>query len=146
MESLKKFGERLTELLLSQELTSDKLGTKIGVSGSSIRRWCNGTLNIKLSKANTLADYFKCSLEFLFGKTEKILDFVLYPSEPFYPQLRRVMKEKGVTRYRLVKDLKKSHGHFYFWEKGGDPSMQTVIDLADYLDCSLDYLTGRERK
>ena len=40
MESLKRFGERLTELLLSQELTSDKLGTKIGVSGSSIRRWC----------------------------------------------------------------------------------------------------------
>lgn len=83
---------------------------------------------------------------FFSEKRKKYLILFYMPSEPFYPQLRRVMKEKGVTRYRLVKDLKKSHGHFYFWEKGGDPSMQTVIDLADYLDCTLDYLTGRERK
>lgn len=58
MESLKKICERLTELLLSQELTSDKLGTKIGVSGSSIRRWCNGTLNIKLVQSKCFGGLF----------------------------------------------------------------------------------------
>ncbi len=75
-----------------------------------------------------------------------MLDFVIYPALPFFEQLNEIMKKKNINKEIFIKDLKKSHGHFYFWEKGGDPSMHTVIDLADYLDCTLDYLTGRERK
>ena len=76
MKSVEKFGERLSELMNSKELSSDKLGKIIGVNGSSVRRWCKGTLNIKLSKAVSISDYFACSLEFLFGRSEKKLDFI----------------------------------------------------------------------
>ena len=55
------------------------------------------------------------------------------------------MKEKGVTRYRLVKDLPIYDGYFTNWKKGKSPNILTLILLADYLDVTIDYLVGREK-
>lgn len=145
MEILSKFGERLTELMQNKNITALKLAEIIGVKNSTISRYKDGKMSIKLSKAIAIADYFKCSLEFLFGKSEKIIDFTLREALPFYPRLMSIMKANEITCYRLIIDLKKSNGHFDYWEKGGDPFMTSVIDLATYLDCTLDYLVGRER-
>ena len=92
-----------------------------------------------------LADYFQCSLDFLAGRSETVLDYQVREMPPFYDSLRAVMKEKGVTRYRLVKDLPIYDGYFTNWKRGKSPNILTLILLADYLDVTIDYLVGREK-
>lgn len=145
MDILSIFSERLSELMFDGKITTEQLGKAIGLNGSAVRHWKEKTNSIALSNAVAVADYFKCSLEYLFGRTENFLDFTPLPVFPFYDRLRSIMDMKNITRYRICLDLKKSHRHFDKWKSGADPLIETVIELADYFDCTLDYLVGRER-
>jgi transcriptional regulator with XRE-family HTH domain len=53
------------------------------------------------------------------------------------------MKEKQITRYNLVKNTNIYDSYFSNWKNGSDVNILTLIRLADYLDCSIDYLVGR---
>ncbi len=145
MEAQSKFGEKLSELMFSENLTNEQMGKIAGTDASSVSRWRQGKHNIKLSKAIIIADHFKCSLDFLFGRSETQLDFLINPALPFNERLHAIMQDRGITRYRIVTDLKKSHGNFDYWKTGCDPFIDTVIELAIYFDISLDQFVGRDR-
>lgn len=55
------------------------------------------------------------------------------------------MKEKGVTRYRMAKESKIKDSYFTAWSRGADPNVDSVMEAADYLNVSIDYLVGRDR-
>ena len=145
MKSLSKFSCVLKELILENDLTLEQLAKAIGISDSTVCNWKNAKQNISLSNTLGLSDYFNCSLEFLMGRTETKLDYTPCACPPFYDRLRQIMKERGITRYRIVKERIASDGNFYSWKNGGDPFLQSVIDLADYLGYTLDYFVGREQ-
>lgn len=46
----------------------------------------------------------------------------------------------------LAKEIGISSGILTKWKKGTIPSGEMLIKLADYLDCSVDYLLGRTDK
>ena len=147
MENKNVFHERLTELMIEKGVNTVSLAAAIGVSDETVRvrRWKNGERDILLSQLVKLADYFQCSLDLLTGRSDTVLDYQVREMPPFYDSLRAVMKEKGVTRYRLVKDLPIYDGYFTNWKKGKSPNILTLIMLADYLDVTIDYLVGREK-
>lgn len=145
MDNLSKFSERLKDLMFeANDIKSEQLGKAIGISGQTIRAWCDGSQSIFLSKAVRLADYFHCSLEYLVGRSDTLLDFTIKPCPPFYDQFRAVMKERGATRYRMAKESKIKDSYFTTWKEGSDPHILSVITVADYLDVTIDYLVGRE--
>ena len=145
MENKNVFHERLTELMIEKGVNTVSLAAAIGVSDETGRRWKNGARDILLSQLVTLADYFQCSLDFLTGRSDTVLDYQVREMPPFYDSLRAVMAEKGVTRYKLVKDLPIYDGYFTNWKKGKSPNILTLIMLADYIDVTIDYLVGREK-
>lgn len=145
MLSLSKFSERFIELMQNDNKTAKQMAELLNTDESTVSRWKEGKMSIKLSKAILISVHFKCSLEYLFGRNEEFLDFDLKPTLPFYTCLREIMKARGITRYRVVKDLSKSNGHFDHWKKGGDPFVETVAELADFIGCTLDNLVGREK-
>ena len=145
MENKNVFHERLTELMIEKGVNTVSLAAAIGVSDETVRRWKNGERDILLSQLVKLADYFQCSLDFLTGRSDTVLDYQVSEMPPFYDSLRAVMKEKGVTRYRLVKDLPIYDGYFTNLKRGKSPNILTLILLADYLDVTIDYLVGREK-
>ena len=145
MENKSVFHERLTELMIEKGVNTVSLAAAIGVSDETVRRWKNGERDILLSQLVKLADYFQCSLDFLTGRSDTVLDYQVSEMPPFYDSLRAVMAEKGVTRYKLVKDLPIYDGYFTNWKKGKSPNILTLIMLADYLDVTIDYLVGREK-
>ncbi len=145
MDIMSIFSERLNEFMLEASLTTDQLAEKIGVDGSSVRFWKLKKAVISLSNAIAVADYFNCSLDFLFGRSVTVIDFTPQPALPFYERLTSIMRDKNISRYRLCIDLQKGHGHFDRWKSGVDPRMNTVYELAVYLDVTLDYLAGRDR-
>lgn len=53
--------------------------------------------------------------------------------------------EKKLGQVALAKELKVSKGTISFWENGlREPSMSSLIAVADYFNVSVDYLLGRE--
>lgn len=144
MENKNEFHERLSELMIEKGVNTVSLASALGVSDETVRRWKNGQRDILLSQLVKLADYFQCSLDFLAGRSDAVLDYPVKEMPPFYDSLRAVMAEKGITRYKLVKDLPIYDGYFTNWKKGKSPNILTLILLADYLDVSIDYLVGRD--
>lgn len=144
---MKTFSETLQELLDERQLSVKDLQEYLQYADPSpIYFWLRDQKGLKLDTAVKLADYFSCSLDYLMGKREfeeKGAHFK--PCPPFGEQLKRVLKEKGVSQYKLAKETEFKGGHFYKWfHQGSIPQMDTVIRLADYLGVSLDYLVGRE--
>jgi len=140
------FSERLTELMEELEFTPKKLSEITGLSINSIYSWKkDSAYKIYLSNMIKLCDVLECSLDFLAGRTENVLDYKPQKCPPFYDRLREIMKKENITRYRLVKDTKIYDNYFSVWKSGRDPQLYTLIRLADYLDCSIDYLIGRDR-
>ena len=75
MENKNIFHERLTELMIEKGLNTVSLAAAIGVSDETVRRWKNGERDILLSQLVKLADYFHCSLDFLAGRSDVVLDY-----------------------------------------------------------------------
>lgn len=145
MDIMSNFRERLNDHMLDAPIKSDQLGKAIGVSGQSIRAWCDGSQSIFLSNVIKLADYFHCSIDYLVGISDSTAEFNAKQYQPFYDRLRMVMKENGITRYRLTKDSKIKDSYFTTWKSGSDPHIISVIEVAKYLDVTIDYLIGREK-
>ena len=145
MEYLSKLSERLKFLMLDHDnIKSDALGKITEISGSTIRSLLRGEALPSLATAIKLADFFECSLDFLAGKVEIDRKVTPRPLPPFYENLRKVMKERNITRYYLThktSDIRDSH--FSNWIQGEQPKLITVCTLSKHLDVSLDYLVGR---
>lgn len=145
MDILTIFSERLKELMYEQGITTDQsLSQHLGISDETVRLWKNGRRYISLSQLIKLADYLNCSIDYLTGRSETILDFTPNKCHSFYDRLRFVMSEKKVSRYELVKNTRIYDSYFSNWKKGADIHILTLVLLADYLDCSIDYLIGRD--
>lgn len=145
MDIMTNFAETLTELMIDKQIKSEELGKTLGFNGSSIRRWCNGSGTINLKNLIKLADYFTCSMEYLIGRSIYKLSFTLYPCLPFYERFWEVLRKSGKTSYTLEKQTRFKGNYFNMWKNGALPNLPLLIELSNLLDCSIDYLVGRER-
>ncbi|MDD6488925.1 MAG: helix-turn-helix transcriptional regulator [Clostridia bacterium] len=65
----------------------------------------------------------------------------------FYETLSELMNKNKVTAKQLSETLKIGKNQFKYWkDKGNIPNGDTLIALADYFNCSVDYLLGRAEK
>lgn len=59
-------------------------------------------------------------------------------------RLKELRKKKGLTQIRLAIELNMSQNTISRYETGAhEPDVQTLIQLADYFNVSLDYLMER---
>ena len=60
-------------------------------------------------------------------------------------KISEIRKEKGISQKELAKFLNISPGNLCEWEKGKvEPNIFALKKLADFFECSVDYLIGRE--
>jgi len=146
MQELPKFCERLSELMFyADNITADKLGKVLNLGGSTIRQWRAGKRSPTFFNALRLAEYFGCSLDYLAGRIDDDIKFTPQPILPFHERLLYILNERGLTWYKVVKDTKISISNIHDWRSGSSPLLPRLIELADYLDVTLDYLVGRDR-
>lgn len=59
--------------------------------------------------------------------------------------LRKLRKEKGLTQEQTAKIFNVSLKSYNAWEQGDfQPKIETLIEMANYFDTTIDYLVGRE--
>ena len=112
MEEELKIGERITELLTIKEIDNKTFAENVGVNISTVSRWRNNAKYMRLSQIVNIADYFMCSLDFLVGRSDNILDFQPQPCPPFYPYFRELLKNKCITRNQVNNETRIKSSHF----------------------------------
>lgn len=63
----------------------------------------------------------------------------------FGEKLKELRKEKKISQSELASNLGRSQASYCDWEKNNtEPDIKTIIQLADFFGCSIDYLVDRE--
>ena len=143
---MSNFCERLKEYMVELGLTQEILESETGIPRSLISNFLLNKHTPSFDKLVALLEFFNCSADYLIGLTDIPTDETLYPVVPFNERLRTILKEKGVSQERLKRELNFSGSVIYKWLSGKNkPSTDSLIKLAKFFDCSVDYLIGRVR-
>lgn len=143
-----KFKERFNKLKQDNEISVEKIKQYLNLkSNSLIYFWLDGTYTPKLKYLNKLANLFECSIDYLLGKTDNIFaNNKVYNELPcFSDRLADIIKQNQLTKTMLRKQ-NVIGGSLYrsIFERKSDPTIETLIKLANYFNISIDYLVGRE--
>ena len=140
-----KISERLTELMSEKGVSNSELATVLGVTPCSVGRWKRGAKNMRFPQFIMIADYFNCSLDFLVGRSETYLDFVPKECPPFYEHFCKLISERGISKNKINTETSVKSSHLVDWKNGAKPQIHSLVELAEYLDISIDFLVGRDR-
>ena len=62
----------------------------------------------------------------------------------FTERFKKIVQTNNLTAYRVAKDTGISQGLMAEYHRGDKiPTVNNLVKIADYLDCSVDYLLGR---
>ncbi|MDE6474742.1 MAG: helix-turn-helix domain-containing protein [Clostridia bacterium] len=144
--NLSLFIEKLQDLMMENNLNAPTLAKIIGCSRASIYKYLNGTKIPSLDMSIRMANYFQCTMENLLGidVENHINEFLTCP--PFKDRLPFLCKHFDISRYELCKRTNISESVAYYWSKGTTtPSLESVIKIAECLNCSIDFVIGRTK-
>ena len=122
-------------------MTQEELGAAIWLNKSTIQRYENGIITqIKIPVLNALASALSVTPEWIIGQEEKEVKTML--------MLKELREEKGLNMRQLSTELGIPYTTYVSYEKGDrEPNIvETLIQMADFFECSLDRLLGRENK
>lgn len=140
------FIERLSEYMQERNLTQKVLESKYGIPSSTISALLLGKNMPGYNTLTKLLTIFNCSADFLLGVDEFPTEETLYPVIAFSERFKAILSEKKISQERVKKELSISASVIYKWVSGqSSPCATSLIRLAEYLDCSVDYLIGRRR-
>lgn len=58
----------------------------------------------------------------------------------------QILQSRGITAYKVAKETNIPQGQMNKYKNGkGIPTAENLIKIANYLDCSIDFLLGRTR-
>ncbi len=141
-----EFNVRLGELIEDNYSSKKEFIEKVEfLNAKNLGRWLNNEVKPSCKIFTQLADLFNCSMEYLLGRTEEIGTGKYNNIKPFDVQLKKIMKEKNISQYKMNNDGVSNPSHFNKWFKlKSEPQIETIIKLADYFGVTVDYMLGRE--
>ena len=144
MEIVESFGENLSELIFDNDLTPKAFADETKIDRSVIYKYLRKEILPTLPNLVLIADYFKCSIDFILGLSEN-QNITLKPTPPFYERFRHLLKDKNLTRYKFRQEIHFAKQSVDDWYNGKRfPTVDNLIKLAKYFNCTLDELLGRE--
>lgn len=113
------------------------------ISWSTAYSWLRNATEPNLSALIATADYLKSTIEFLIGRSADEIAIVGKNYPLIAQRIKEVMKESGISSYKLRKISKYDGSYFYNWEHGSEPLLSTLIELSNLFDCTIVHLIGR---
>ena len=142
---LSKVSESLQELLDERVLNQLSLAEKMNTGRKKLSDILNANNAPNYNTLIKLVEFFNCSADFLLGLKDYPCEEVEYkPVVPFGERLKAIMQERNISQGTLVEETGISWSILHGWLKGKtSPSMDTLVKIAAYFDCSVDTMLGR---
>ena len=136
---------RIKELRLNENASQSDMAKILEVSRSSYAMWESNNNIIPLKRLIALTDYFKVSLDYVFGFTNKIyLVKESYDLSICSQRLKELRKENHLTQLQVASFLHIDQPTWSIYENGksliGTPFL---YDLCKKYHVSADYLLGK---
>lgn len=142
---MSKFSETLKNLLDENNLSYKSFATDINISASRITDYVNGNKLPSVKNLIKIADYFKCSADFLLGRDYENPDKQYIAPVPFNERLLFLKNFFNFTNKQIYGETEITKSRYFDWLSGKrQPSVDNIIKLADLFDCSVDFVIGRE--
>ncbi len=141
---MSKLSENLKCLMNDAGIKSAALADAIGIDQSTVLSLLRGEGLPYTDTLVKLADYFSCSTDYLLGLTDDYSGTQFKQRPPFSQQLTIILAHFNVTKYRMEKDTGIAEKTVNRWHNGKtQPTSESLIKLANYFDCSVDFILGR---
>ena len=130
-----------------RDLKQKEIATILGVSQSNYSRWENNTEYIPLTKLNTLCNYYKVSMDYIFSFSE--INNYKYKKELSRKEvgsnLKRFRKKYNITQVELADMLNTTQSTISAYEAGETMILTSfALYLVDKFSISLDKLCNRQ--
>ncbi|MCL2555910.1 MAG: transcriptional regulator [Firmicutes bacterium] len=143
MDNLSDFVDSLQELMLEKGVKPIEIHNATKISLSVIYDWFKKKRIPNLNSLIAVSNYFECSIDYLCGRTEHNFFRKSNNLSTFSKRFRLLIEKKKVTRRKLSAEVNLSMGCIQrFLADTGKPLFYSLIRLADYFECSIDYLVG----
>lgn len=139
------FKNSLFDIMISKDVTIVKLAKELHTDPSTLHRWFNSVRDVKLKTLIKLADYFKCSIDYLCGKTHDYVEIMPKQCPKFSVRVKELMAEYNLTPYSFLEQAGITPSKYYYWLNGGEPMLTCLDKIARSLDISLDNVVGRDK-
>lgn len=142
---LSNFGENLKELISERDLDAAQLAEIVDIDVSVIYRYLRKECLPSLKNFIILADYFECSGDYLLGLYYENKSTCFKQAPPFSERFKKILNDNKTTRYKVRKSCnfaRQSVDDWYFGKYM--PTIENVMRLKKFFDCSIDELLGRE--
>lgn len=137
------FIERLKELMLEKEINIFQLSKAINCDNQAIARWLQGRYFPRYYVLISLSNFFDCSIDFLLGRTLNEARYCCNKKSNFHERFSENLVKNNLTAYKISKICNISQSTITKWTKYGKmPETSTLILLANFFNCSVDYLLG----
>lgn len=141
MES--SFTETLKEVLEDAGMNIPQLALAMGCDKAAIRRWTYKMYWPDPESVIKIADIFNVSADYLFGRTDSKAYKKEQARNSFYERYAKLKEERGCTDYKVAKECGIRDSAICKWKTIKKfPTTESLIKLADFFGCSLDYLLG----
>lgn len=137
------FIKAVKEILEEQgKTTADLFNDKV-VSENTFYKY--NQRNPSLTTLIKIANYLKVSIDYLY-ELKDVNDFKPYCEQQtnFYDKLMSMITSAKISCRKFSKDLHYSRDNVLRWKKGTEPSVQCLLEIANYFKCSVDDLLDRE--
>lgn len=145
MDILSKLADTLNEILAIRGLTKSSLAEGSNIPVSCISQYTNGKQAPYLDTLIKLADYLRCPIDYLLGRTDDCTEKIYKPCPPFGKRLEELRKKNKFTSQYVYSQKGISKSSYYAWRRGeSSPTLENLVALAKVFDCSVDFILGRE--
>ncbi len=139
-----EFKVRYKNLMDERGLTFEDVAAYLKKQPQTVADWAKGRHMPKMSDVFGLSNLFKCSIDYLLGRTEDNKELKPKKIPSFSDQLAKRFKENNTSRYKLGKYNALTRGaEFKIFCRKSDPKVHTIEKIANFMGVSIDYLVGR---
>lgn len=144
MPYLSAFIDIVSDTLLIENIPIKTFAQRIDVSAPVVGQWIRQEIFPTAASAVKVADYLDCSLDYLFGRSSQ-REFIRAASPvSFKTRLKDILCAQSTSRYKIARACGIEPSLMSKWLLNGCmPKIESLLKLADYFNCSLDYLVGR---
>lgn len=146
MSFINDFAEILNDLLIEHNLGAKELSINLGMANATITRYKNKDRVPTIECLVKIADYFKCTTDYLLGLEDETFPQTFLPCPPFKERLAFLLNYFKRSAYSIYNNTDISQARFYVWLNGtGTPNLDNLVKLAKIFNCSVDFVIGRAK-